>query len=428
MQKTSVILIGFLFIYSTAACVQIPASQTQEFPTASIVIEDSPTPQPTDTPQLLPTDAEPTPTQELTQSREFISVPATDLFNRIIFVDPLNPQRMAYCAPGEIRLSQDSGRTWPDSISTQGITQIAAQSGYTIFDQDSACHSVTLDSNYPDSFYTVFITAMEAYGAPPVFYMGFLTTDRGQNWQFVQAPNQTSIEDFGGFWNLYGNSVEVLYSNTASSNEVTINLLSQETIDGGNTWDSETLRCADSNACLRWGPAPSNIPGMGSPLPQSVLISKDAGQNWSRVDPMVELRAPSPNQLVELPDESWMIISGSIELSASGGGTSPVRISKDDGLTWQDIELPPISSDVSQFNYYPGLQILPDGSFLSQGTESSVWYWLSPELINWCLIESNKLPNFPVYLQTAADELLWVDPQNYEVISIPIAAVKCGIN
>jgi hypothetical protein len=340
-------------------------------------------------------------------------------------VDPGNSQRIAYCAPDQIRLSLDGGQTWEEAIPTDGVSTAAAESGYTIFDSVSACISVTLDPDYPGSFYTIFTTAQGQYGAPPLFYMGFFTVDNGSTWYLVPPPSSATLEDFGGFWNLDGETVEALFKIPGQTSDPTANIHLQETSDGGITWQSGELSCPPSGPCLRWGPAASSIPGMGSPLPQGILLSSDRGQTWSAVNPPVELRAPSPNQLAAFSDQEIAILSGSSAL-ATESEAPPLRLSEDSGLTWQVVALPPTSLEDSDLNYYPGLQILPDESYISQSPESSIWFWLSKDNPIWCPIKSNDLPSFPVLLQNVADQLWWVDPENNEAQHISLSEITCA--
>jgi hypothetical protein len=433
MQKIKFIVLDIFFLLIVAACVQAQSTQTPELPTASPTSMSSPTSRPTETAVPIPTEtAVPVPTVNPTSppaitdaSRLLWVSSSADLFNRVISVDPDNPQRIAYCAPDQIRLSLDGGQTWEEAIPTHAISAVAEESGYTIFDSASACISVTLDPEYPGSFFIVFATAQEQFGAPPIFYMGFFTTDNGSTWQLVSPPPSATLEGFGGFWNLGGETIEALFTKPGQISDPSANILVQETADGGRTWQPGELSCPQSGPCLRWGPAASSIPGMGSPLPQGILVSSDRGQTWSVVDPPVELRAPSPNQLAAFSDQEIAIISGSSALTTESEAP-PLRLSEDSGLTWQMVALPPISLENADLNYYPGLQILPDESFLAQSPESSTWFWLSSSDSIWCPINSDDLPIYPVLLQSVADQLWWVDPEDNEARHISLSEITCA--
>ena len=277
------IIVAGLFL---AAC-----SVPRPSPTAELIEVATPTPEPAATQTQKPTPISTStsgPSSSETSRILWISS-STDLFNRVLTVDPQNPDRLAYCASDEIRVSNDAGLTW-EVIPTIGVMSVANENGYSLYGGDSpsgsTCLSVTLDPNYPSTFYAVFTTTQEEIGAPPVFYMGFFTSDDGDTWQMVPVLDPATIEDFGGFWNLGEGSVEVLLSSNGQLENPTV----LETNDGGETWEPGKLSCPNSGPCVRWGPAPSIIPGMGSPLPQVILSSSDVGSSWDAIEPPVELR------------------------------------------------------------------------------------------------------------------------------------------
>ncbi len=424
MKKISIFVLCSFLLFILTACVQSQIMETPEVTTKQPSPSSSPTPPPTETPVPVPSDT-PTiqPTVVAGNIFQWISSSA-DLFNRVISVDPGNPQRIAYCAPEQIHLSLDGGQTWEVPISTTGISAVAQENGYVIFDSSNACLSVTLDQNHPDSFYTIYTTADEEFGAPPLFYFAFFTTDRGLTWQLVPPPSQATFEDFGGFWNLDRYSIEAMFTRPGQPTHPTDHIFIQETADGGVSWREGELNCPELYPCVRWGPAASNIPGMGSPLPQVILVSAEEGQTWRIIDPPVELRAPSPNQLAAFSDQEIAIISGGITLS-SEPDTSPLRISEDGGFSWQAVALPPLPITDAVPNYFPGLQILPDGSYLSQSPESSQWFRSSPGEPTWCQVDSEDLPIYPMLLQNVAEQLWWVDPETNEAQRIALTDITC---
>ena len=354
-------------------------------------------------------------------------IASTDPFNQLVSVDPGDPMRIAYCAPGEIRASQDAGQAW-EVIPTTGVMAVAQESGYELFYGDpsaeDACLTVTSDPVWEDSYYAVFAAALTEYGAPPLFYLGFYTMDNGETWQLVEPPQGATLEDFGGFWNLALDSVQAQFFPSGSWSQEPEAILITETRDGGTDWQPGELSCPAVDPCLRWGPAPSNIPGMGSPLPQSIFYSLDAGDNWSTIDPPVELRAPAPNQLVSTSASQVMIISGGILLSEQ---VPPLRTSNDAGASWQPVSLPNFSTGEVNTDYFPGLQYLPNHTYLSQAPEDSTWYWLPPDLPIWCPVNTDRLPAFPVLLQAVGDRVWWVDPQTQQAESISISELSCAV-
>ncbi|HEX7975124.1 MAG TPA: hypothetical protein VF498_12005 [Anaerolineales bacterium] len=97
--------------------------------------------------------------------------PSAGLSASSVAIDPSNEQRLAYCAPGEIKLSKDGGKKW-SSVSIAGVVNALGGSPYAIGPnqppEQSACVSVTLDATHADSFYAVFQTMSKQNGAPPV--------------------------------------------------------------------------------------------------------------------------------------------------------------------------------------------------------------------------------------------------------------------
>ncbi len=372
------------------------------------------------------------PTQSISSEDNLLWVSTgADLYNRVVSIDPLNAERIAYCTKDEIRLSLDSGQTW-EAIPTTGAAAVAEDIGYQIFETDpafsQACLSVTLDPAFPDSFYAIFTAAHDEFGAPPVFYMGFVTTDNGETWQLVPPPSESTHLAFGGFWSNPDGRVEALFSMPTESADPGHPVYVQETVDGGQTWDPGQLACPATGPCLRWGTAVSNIPGMGSPLPQEILVSLDEGETWNIIEPPVELRTSPPNQLVAFSNQLAEIISGSIALSASDYEMYPIRSSLDGGQTWQARPLPPIPAEETDFIYFPGLQILPDGSYISQSNEGQTWFWLPISNQTWCPLASNNLPAYPVLLQAVNDRLWWVDGDTGQAEYILLANITCNEN
>lgn len=393
-----------------------PPTQPTEAPVA-----DTPTPTPTELPQ--PTS---TPTAPAFPPPPLLVQSGADLNNRVVSVDPGDPGRLAYCAPDEIRISADAGATWT-SIPVSGAAEAAAALGYPLFPLDGSqppqCFSVTLDASHPASIFAVFATAKEEFGAPPLFYMGFYTTDGGGAWMSAPFPEGASLETFGGFYSAGAGAVQALY-NAVNAPPGAGNVLPVlQTADGGASWSPGSLTCPAVNPCLRWGPAAMAIPGMGSPLPQYALSSPDGGQTWMNLEPPAELRVSPPNQLVAFPEGIAMRVSGSIGFAADGG--NPVSLTLDGGQSWEAYPLPPLPEADPDIPVYPGLQVLPDGAFLSQGAADASWYLLPPGAQEWCPLENPDLPTFPVELPAAGGNLWWVDPEGYSLRSVPLADLVC---
>lgn len=429
MKKINWVILGFMLIMSSACATQLPTADGSA-PTVQTTMPAQAAPA-TSTPGPASTAAETSPPPTLVIGARYPQITSSsDLFNQVVSVNPADSRHLAYCAPGEIRVSMDGGESW-ESVPTTPAAETAGAQGYALFfgspGAEGTCLSVTLDPWNQESYYAVFSTAHEEFGAPPVYSMGFFTPDNGETWQLVGPPEEATLEDFGGFWNLGGESVQALFSPAGSWSQVPADVLITETTSGGSDWRPGSLTCPAAGPCLRWGPAPSNVPGMGSPLPQSIFHSQDGGQSWSAVAPPVELRAPAPNQLVALSKTEILIVAGGISLAALDEEIPVVRRSQDAGLSWQPVSLPPLSTEEGYTDYYPGLQYVSDHTFLAQSPEGSSWYWLPPELPIWCPVNSDLLPAYPVLLQNAVDRLWWVNQETQKAESLSIADLGCAV-
>lgn len=337
--------------------------------------------------------------------------------------DVTDKQRMAYCAPGSIRLTSDGGQTWT-AISTADAAQVASQGNYPLFGQGEqpACVAVTLDSNHASSFYAVFQTAKKDMGAPPIYFMGYFTTDGGQTWKSVPVPSPALQENFGGFWT-DGKVVEALYASQDQQPDQAPSPQVEQTTDGGATWAPAALLCPTEGPCLRWGPAGGMIGGMGSPLPQWVMRSPDGGKTWLSTGHSVELRATGPDELVAFSPQEAALISGAADY--------PLLFTQDAGQTWQALSLP--TPPGPQTGYlYEGLQMLADGTLLIRSTDSSTWMMLLPGANAWCRLGAVGLPEISLLLEPAGGRLWWVpvidanQPSASQIQSVPVSSLKCA--
>jgi photosystem II stability/assembly factor-like uncharacterized protein len=329
--------------------------------------------------------------------------------------DPADPQRIAYCAPGSIELSADGGTSW-SQIPTLGVTEVASTTNYPVFtggsSQPPACRSVTLDPDHPQSFYTVFATAQEPYGAPPIYLMGYFTVDAGKSWQLVAPPQGYTIAQFSGF-RATPDAVQALFAGQPSSPEQAPPFTVEQTSDGGRTWAPADLTCPASAPCIGWGPAPSQIGGMGIDYPQAIEISTDGGKTWETPGwPTQVILNFGPSQLVTLSDSTLVLMSP--------GDDYPFRLSQDGGQTWKVISLPPLAGADGNVPPYPALQMLPNGALLAQSSTGNAWQMLVPGAQEWCTVST--------ILPTTADLFVAIDGQLWwlEVPSTPSAAPTPG--
>jgi hypothetical protein len=325
------------------------------------------------------------------------------LYTPSVAFDPVDSRRLAYCAPGGIQLSTDGGETW-SSISTADVAKVAATTSYPLFaasEGPASCHSVTLDANHPQSFYAVFQTAQEAYGAPPIFFMGYLTTDAGTTWQAVPPPPGYTIAQFGGF-RATTNAVQALFAGQPSGPEQAPSFAVEQTADGGRTWAPAGLTCPPSGPCVRWGSAPSQISGMGADYPQAIELSTDGGQTWTAPDwPVQVILNGGPSELVTLSASTVALLSAQDDY--------PFRISPDKGKTWLVINLPALVGSDGNLPLYPALQMLPNGALLAQSQNSSTWQMLLPAASEWCTVAGVSLPATAELFVVNSGQIWWLE-------------------
>ncbi len=347
--------------------------------------------------------------------------PAADLSTSSLAADPLDPKRLAYCAAGEIQLSQDAGQTWTP-VPVDAASLPSPLDRLMPGDQSRMCISVTLDSSHPDSLYIVFGLVDKLYGAPPIYFTGYFTTDLGKTWQLAPVPaigeNQMAINDsFGGFWT-DGKTVQVLYFGKPASEGQPFPLLAKQTRDGGLTWMDAFLACPATGPCVRWGAAPNTEGGMGADMSQSVLASSDGGKTWQDTGQSVELRNTGPHELVAFSNTQVLLISGADRF--------PLRYSADGGISWQVIALPATSgSQPGYFQGYPGLQVSPDGSLLSMLPDSGQYVSLSATGQDWCQVAFTQPDQTPGLLQFVGNRVWWLSGSTLQPQNAPHSDFIC---
>jgi hypothetical protein len=328
--------------------------------------------------------------------------PSANLVGKSLTVNPSKAGVLAYCSSGSVQVSQDGGESW-SMISTTPVAAAAEADGYTLMAQNSpdqpTCDSVTLDMVHPNSYFAVFRTASQQYGAPPLFFMGYVTTDGGKTWNTAPAPEGSTLETFGGFWSDGVGIVQALFSGEAGNPGAAPAPVVEQTSDGGESWSASHLICPGSGACLRWGPAPGSIPGMGSPLPQYIMASADGGQTWIQ-GPSVELRTLDPKEVVAFSDRQAVVTDGSADF--------PTQLTQDGGKTWQVVGLPAMPGATGGAQQFGGLQILPDGALVAQSPNGSGWMRLDPKADQWCPVSGGNLPSGPALTQASGDQLWWL--------------------
>jgi hypothetical protein len=351
--------------------------------------------------------------------------PSADVFGVGAFaVDPADPRRLAYCAPGAVRLSSDGGATWAN-LPTDTVGSAAAETPFEFpagLPAPPRCAAVALDPRHPASVYVAFSMEKVAYhSAPPTFLVGFATADAGRTWRALPAPPGDQLDQFafGGF-EVTDRGVLALFSAPQTTPGPPPTLVEQTT-DGGRSWLPAELTCPAPGPCVRWGAASTSITGMGATLPQPIEVSPDGGRTWA-----------SPSW----PGEVWLR-RGSAELFATGPTTVallgtgldyPLLISSDGGQTWRDVALPTLPSAAGGTSGSSDLTILPDGRLLAAAENG--WLLLGPGATAWCPVAGAPLPpsGFARPRPIGA-RLWWLEDRGATdagATSVSVAGLRCG--
>jgi photosystem II stability/assembly factor-like uncharacterized protein len=363
-------------------------------------------------------------------SRPLAVTRSTPLTGQTLAVAPGEPGRLAYCAPDTIQLTRDGGETW-ESIPTAPVTALAEAAGYPLLGADGAvpaCTSLLLDPADPLALYAVFAAGKAEFGAPPIVFTGYRTTDGGQTWQPVPVPDGGGIEQFGGF-QANGAAVQALFARADGEPGPLV----LETRDGGRNWATVPLDCPSAGPCLRWGPAPNLIGSCSmNERIQPVLTSADDGQAWARADlgRSGGVNGCVRNELAALSDSDALLLSDDGLLLDD----TLARLTRDGGQTWQSVSLPPLPGMERQIVH--GLTLLPDGSLLARTQAADGWSVLAPGATAWCTVPAANLGASWASadsLVLAGDRLWWLEAADASgriseprLMSAPLAGVQCN--
>ncbi len=346
--------------------------------------------------------------------------PGADLSQSRLTAAPGDPSRLAYCAPGAVKASSDGGATWT-TVATTGILSGALSADYTYAQggEPLTCQGVTLDPRRADSFFVTVQAARKAYGAPPIYYLGFFTTDAGQTWQPVPPPQGLTADRFGGF-RAVPQRVLALFNAAQSSGNGTASFSVQKTTDGGRTWNGGSLACPAQGPCVTWGPAPNELGSCAMHgYPQAIERSTDGGKTWQATDWPDGANACNQTQLAALAPQRVALLDGF--------GDYPLLVSDDAGQTWHALELPVPAGQQGTFDYYRGLQMLSDGTLVFRDEQAHAWQALPAGASAWCSLAQTGLPSMPQPLLSIGGQVWWLaqeqgGPQPQHV---PLASLSC---
>jgi hypothetical protein len=332
-------------------------------------------------------------------------------------VDPANPQRFAYCSGSAIQITADGGQTW-SPIPIQGVVAASAATKYPLGTGYQAnpvsCDTVGLDPTHPSSFFALF-SSVDHNGPPPMYYVGYFTTDAGRSWRPVPVPAGSDMGAFGGFRvDLAGvRALYTLWSDALPADQPMVAV--ELTADGGITWGKENLVCPPAGPCIALG-SKSWARCMAVEGWEAVLVSTDNGKSWSTTNHI---------------GSCWRVVdvvglaSGRL-VTLDGRSQFPLTVSDDGDRTSRTIALPLLPNQTNTYPEYGNLELLPDGRLLSV---SDHWYLLAPGASAWCTVagspirnqtsESNRAP------QLIRDHFWWLDGWPATLHSSALGALHC---
>jgi len=267
----------------------------------------------------------------------------------------------------------------------------------------------------PQRFAPVF-APLTQYGAPPIFFLPFQSADGGQSWQLLPVPDGYTLRQFGGFQVTDG-AVQALFAAPNGPDAAPALAVEQAAEDG--SWQPAALSCASAGPCLRFGAGPNAIGSCSmSERVQTLLYSVDGGASFQPSATQPTVNACDLNELAPLSPSDALLLAGRAE--------APLQITHDGGQTWTPVALPPLpDADPTLPQQYRGLQILPDGSLLTQ--DGDAWLGLCPGATDW---QPSGLPGSAIAstLRVLNGRLWWLqrdDDGSLHPYSLPPAAVGC---
>ncbi|HLZ68485.1 MAG TPA: hypothetical protein VKV26_01105 [Dehalococcoidia bacterium] len=342
-----------------------------------------------------------------------------NLLDPAFATDPGNAGRLAFCEPGDVQLSRDGGVSWnPLSIASAG--DAAAANGFQLFGQDggAACTQLVLPAGRSSLIYAAFPAALAEFGAPPIFFLPFESTDAGQSWQLVPAPDGYEAKQFGGFQVVNG-AVQALFAMPTEPDSPPA-LAVEEAMDDGS-WQAVALNCAGEGPCLRFGAGPNAIGSCAmNERVQALFYSTDGGASFQPPAAPATVNACDLNELAPLSPMDALLLAGRADF--------PLQVTHDGGQSFGSVTLPPLpDADPSLPAQYRGLQILPDGSLLAQTQAGDGWLGLCPGASAW---QSTNIPGSAIAstLRVLNSRLWWLqraDDGSLHPFSLPPAAAGC---
>lgn len=280
-----------------------------------------------------------------------------------------------------------------------GIAPQAARLGYPATNGGGTVRVASARgvAGFPDSLFITVDTAPPPYGGgPPIFYSPFYSTNRGATWHPVPIPPGMTFGSFAGYRAVGSREYALWTAGSRTKAEFTAN--------GGASWIAGALTCPAAGPCLLLGPGPTNDPGMGAAVIQTVWRENHAHQWVSSTQGEIAL---APMQLVGLANGDALIIDSE--------RAYPVEMTTNQGRTWQSVAVPnpPAASAQGGAQVYQALVMLPNGALLGStlsSTDTPTWYVLSPGASHWQAVPPSVLPASAQDLTVASGRLWWFTP------------------
>lgn len=313
-----------------------------------------------------------------------------------------NTTQAALCTDGQINVVDASGQVH-GTIAT-GQAYSVSDGSYPLLQQNSTstCSRAWLDPGHKESAFAAFPAYFAKYkSAPPIYYVGFETTDDGGRWRPIPVPKGYTMGNFGGF-RVVGQRVYALFGIPAASPALQPSVSVEVTTDGGKSWGPATLPCPLKGACLILGPYPSSYAGMGAQLSQPLLRPASLGR----------IASPTwPSQLSLAANASELATIGKNEVVLLAGNSSyPLRVSDNGGRTFSNVALPVPPTGPGKVASYSNLLLMPDGTLLVNDQQGvwSHWYRLRPGASAWKPVAQSSLPSDAQDLMLEGHRLWWL--------------------
>lgn len=290
-----------------------------------------------------------------------------------ISANPAEPDRVAWCAPGSVMLTNTAGPGGVERIPTASVHSALAGTGLRLGTSAApGCDDVAL----PPSGNTVFAGfEVNPNGqAPPFAEVPLYTTDMGASWHPVPAPAGAAPDSFGGF-RYRADRVEALYTAEARPGSPAAQPPLVE-IEANGRWAPAAWSCPPAGPCVTFGAYTWGNCAMDG-TNQQILYSHDGAATWAEPQWPTVVRACAPAQLVAL--------SGTSELLVQSESPYTLLLSTDGGASWEDIGLPALPGALPGGGFGPtpaGVVMLPDGSLLDAA--QTPWQLLQPQAAQWC--------------------------------------------